>query len=278
MNIHLYLEKQARKINKALESYLPKPREHPAHLNQAMRYAVLSGGKRMRPIFALAACDAVLGREKNVMPAVLALELIHSYSLVHDDLPCMDNDLLRRGKPSCHAKFGEMTALLAGDALLTLAFQVLCRGTAPARPAGRRRALTSMQWIAEAIGHRGMIGGQALDMEYQGKEMDLPTAEYINTHKSGALIAVSTRVGAYLGGGSSQEVEALHCYGKYVGLLFQVVDDIMDKQGYAQVIGVSEARKEAGKLLERAKKALSPLKSKGRVLSALADFVVNREN
>lgn len=228
----------------------------------------------MRPIFALAACEAVSGREKDVMSAALALELIHSYSLVHDDLPCMDNDLLRRGKPSCHAKFGEVTALLAGDALLTSAFQVLCGGAAKNDP----KSLKAIQWISEAIGHRGMIGGQALDMEYQGKEMDLPTAEYINTHKSGALIAVSTRVGAYLGGGSSWEVEALHRYGKYVGLLFQVVDDIMDDQGYAKVIGVGETRKEAKKLLEKAKESLSPLKSKGHTLSAIADFIVNRKN
>ncbi len=239
-----------------------------------MRYAVLSGGKRVRPILALEACKAVSGREKYVMPAALALELIHSYSLVHDDLPCMDNDLLRRGKPSCHAKFGEVTALLAGDALLTLAFEVVCRGMAHAPVSN----LTAIQWIAGAVGHQGMVGGQALDIECHGKEMDLPTVEYINTHKSGALIAVSTRVGAYLGGGSPQVVEALHRYGKYVGLLFQVVDDIMDEQGYAQVIGVHEAREEAKRLLEGAKKALLPLKSRGRVLSDLADFVANRKN
>jgi geranylgeranyl pyrophosphate synthase len=208
------------------------------------------------------------------MPAAMALELIHSYSLAHDDLPCMDNDLLRRGKPSCHAKFGEVTALLAGDALLTLAFEILCKNSHP----DLKRRMDSIQWIASAIGHKGMVGGQSLDMEYQDKEMDLPTVEFINTHKSGALIAVSTRVGAYLGGGSPQEVEVLHRYGKYVGLLFQVVDDIMDKQGYARVIGVSGAREEAQKLLEMAKKSVLSLKSKRLALTALADFVANRKN
>ena len=273
MNIQKYILKQSKKIDRELTRILPRENEHPANLSQAMRYAVLSGGKRIRPILALAACEAVSGREKDVIPAALALELIHSYSLAHDDLPCMDNDELRRGKPSCHVKFGEDTALLAGDALLTLSFHLLCTGVIH-----RARTLKAASWIAEAVGHQGMVGGQALDMEYQNKEMDLPTAEYINTHKSGALIAVSTRAGAYLGGGSSREVDALYRYGKYVGLLFQVVDDIMDKQGYVQVVGVSEAREEAKKLLEKAKSALKPLGSKARVLSLLADFVVNRKN
>ena len=237
-----------------------------------MRYAVLSGGKRIRPIFALAACEAVGGKTASVLDAACALEFIHSYSLVHDDLPCMDNDLVRRGKPSCHAKFGEVTALLAGDALLTRAFGILASG----KPDLKR--LRALSWMAEASGHQGMVGGQALDIEYRDKELDLPTVEYINTHKSGALIAVSTRMGAFLGGGSPKEVENLYRYGKAVGLLFQLTDDIMDAQGYAKVIGSRDAHEEAQKLLQRAKTALAPFKARGRALSAIADFVATRKN
>ena len=150
-----YLKKQTVKIEKELSRVLPREKEHPAALSQAMRYAVLSGGKRIRPIFALACCEAVSGREKDVMPAALALELIHSYSLVHDDLPCMDNDLLRRGKPSCHAKFGEVTALLAGDALLTQAFKVLSHSGGAQSTSHIKKKLQVTQWISEAVGHRG---------------------------------------------------------------------------------------------------------------------------
>ena len=236
-----------------------------------MRYAVLSGGKRIRPIFTLAACEAVGGRTADALEAACAFELIHSYSLVHDDLPCMDNDAVRRGKPSCHAKFGEVTALLAGDALLTLAFQILSRACG-------KRQLQAIEWTAGAIGHRGMVGGQALDMEFQQKEPDLPTLEYINTHKSGALIAACLRVGAYLGGGSPAQVRSLHRYGQYVGLLFQIVDDIMDEQGYARAIGVRGAREEAASLLAKAKRELLPFGKKGLFLEKVADFVVTRKN
>ena len=265
------VKKRSVRVKKALAACLPRENEHPRELSRAMRYAVLSGGKRIRPIFTLAACEAVGGRETAVLDAACALELIHSYSLVHDDLPCMDNDLMRRGKPSCHAKFGQVTALLAGDALLSLAFHVL------ARTRGKRQ-IQAVQWIAEAIGSRGMVGGQALDMEFQAKEADLPTLEYINTHKSGALIAACTRVGAYLGGGTPRQVEALYRYGKYVGLLFQVVDDIMDQQGYARALGVRGAREEAALLLANAKRELSPFGKKGQFLEAVADFMVTRKN
>ena len=285
LTLESYLDRQSRIIDQALLSFLPKDSEHPALLSKAMRYAVLSGGKRLRPILVLAACEAVGGRASQVIDAACALELIHSYSLAHDDLPCMDNDELRRGKPSCHAKFGEVTALLAGDALLTQAFELLSRKKEDrgrrAENRGKRtedRRLISIRWIAEAVGHRGMVGGQALDMEYKDKEQDLPTIEYINTHKSGTLIAVCTRVGAYLGGGTPRQVQSLYEYGRYVGLLFQIVDDIMDRQGYALVVGAHEAKEEALKLLDKAKRKLSMFGKKGCLLEQLADFVINRKN
>ena len=243
-----------------------------------MRYAVLSGGKRVRPILTLAACEAVGGKARDAMPAACAVELIHSYSLVHDDLPCMDDDDERRGRPTCHKKFGEDTALLAGDALLTLAFTVLtipANGTAASALAAARR-LEALRRVADAAGVHGMVGGQAIDMAYQDKEPDLPTLEYINTHKSGALIAVSAEVGAYLGGGTLSQVRAIHRYGRAVGLLFQIVDDILDREGYAKLIGVPEAKKEAQDLLAKAKKYVEPFGGKGRALAALADFVFTR--
>jgi len=246
-------------------------------LNQAMRYAVLSGGKRIRPILTLGACEAVGGKEADVIDAACALELIHNYSLVHDDLPCMDNDALRRGKPSCHAKFDEVTALLAGDALLTLAFKILSRSEPKKSLSNKQKSLQAIEWISEAIGNEGMVGGQALDMEFQKKEPDLATLEYINTHKSGALIAVSCRVGAYLGGGTPREVEWLYCHGKYVGLLFQIVDDIMDNQGYARAIGIRDAQEKTASLLAKAKNQLLPFGKKGRFLEAIADFIVTRK-
>ena len=278
MDIQKYLIKQAAKVNKALEGILPKKSEHSAVLREAMRYAVFSGGKRVRPVLALAACEAVGGNEKKVMAAACAIELIHSYSLVHDDLPCMDDDDLRRGQPTCHKKFGEATALLAGDALLTLAFKILTATDGSDSMKNLKKQLMATGLIAEAAGHLGMVGGQTVDLEFQNKEADLPTIEYINIHKTGALIAVSTRVGAYLGGGSPKQVEALYLYGKYVGFLFQIVDDIMDREGYARAIGVPEAKKEAESLLIKAKETLKFLGPKSAILNQIADFVLTRDH
>ena len=278
MNIEIYLAKQAKKINKALDGTLPKESEWPQVLHQAMRYSVFSGGKRVRPIFVLAACEAVGGNEKKALPAACALELIHNYSLIHDDLPCMDDDDLRRGQKTCHKQFNEETALLAGDALLTLAFKALSASDGVGNVKDLERQITAVGLIADAAGHRGMVGGQMVDLESQGKEINLPTIEYINTHKTGALIAVSTRVGAYLGGGTPRQVETLYRYGKYVGLLFQIVDDIMDREGYASAVGVPEARKEAESLLLKANHELKIFGAKGKVLSQIADFVLNRRH
>ncbi len=277
MNISVYLKSQSKKVEKALDGFLPKATDYPPRLHQAMRYAVMSGGKRIRPILALAACEAVGGDAKDVMPAACALELIHNYSLVHDDLPCMDDDNLRRGRPTCHKKFDEETAVLAGDALLTHAFKILAsvNGTDINSQTVTRR-LDALRMIAEAVGAQGMVGGQAVDIEFQEKELDLPTIEYINTHKSGALIAVSTRIGAYLGGGTSSQVRSIFEYGKTLGLLFQIVDDIIDQEGYATLIGVSEAKRQAQTLLLGAKEKLRPLGSKAAALDSIADFVLTR--
>ena len=266
------MESKRRLINRALDATLPKKTERPASVHEAMRYAVFPGGKRVRPILALAACGTVGGREKDVLPTACAIEFIHSYSLIHDDLPCMDDDNMRRGRPSCHKQFGEATALLAGDALLTLAFQVLTGGSVK-NPA---RQLRAAHWVAEAVGSLGMIGGQVVDIETQGKETDLPTVDYVNAHKTGALIAIASRAGACLGGGSDRHTDLLYRYGKYLGLLFQIVDDILDGEGYAELVGISEAREEAERLRDRAKDTLSVFGKKAEPLARLADFVLTR--
>ena len=277
MNIQSYFKQQICKIDKALDATLPKANEYPSRLHEAMRYAVLAGGKRIRPIFALAACEAAGGDEKKVLPAACALELIHNYSLIHDDLPCMDDDDTRRGQPTCHKKFGEDTALLAGDALLTLAFGILSRPNDHVAAKDLTKQMEIIHLIAEAIGTHGMVGGQQVDMEFQATEVDLPTIEYINTHKTGALIAASVKTGATLGGATKKKTECLHRYGKYTGLLFQIVDDILDQEGYAKVIGVPEAKKEAEKILLKAKKELKPFGRRGDALSRIADFVLERK-
>ena len=237
-----------------------------------MRYAVLLGGKRIRPILNLAACEVVGGKDKEAVAAACAIELIHSYSLIHDDLPCMDDDDTRRGRPSCHKKFGEATALLAGDALLTLAFGILA-GSSSKNP---KNQIQAARWIADAAGSLGMIGGQVADCQAQGGEIDIPTIDYINTHKTGSLIAVACRAGAALGGGSKKQVEFLYGYGKCVGLLFQIVDDILDGEGYAELVGIPEARQEAERLCARAKETLKIFGKKGEPLARIADFVSKR--
>jgi geranylgeranyl diphosphate synthase type II len=310
VKIETYLKTQSRKIDKALLGFLPRKSEHPKALHEAMHYAVMGAGKRIRPILTLAACRAVGGSEGDAMAAACAIEFIHNYSLIHDDLPCMDDDDFRRGKPTCHKKYGQDIALLAGDALLTLAFGVLTEpekvetkklviperfsrgsnetiGRFPPKDCGNDmrgckadlfRRLTSASWIAEAIGSRGMVGGQVLDLEFQNKELDLPTLEFINTKKTGSLIAVSLKVGAYLGGGTSKQVEALFSYGKHLGFLFQIVDDILDQEGYAKIIGAAQAKKEALRLTQRAKGYLEPFGGPGLFLREIANFVSSRKN
>ncbi len=257
---------------------MPKASGHSKALSEALRYSVLGGGKRIRPILVLASCEAAGGDPKKAMSAACAIELIHSYSLVHDDLPCMDNDDERRGKPSCHKKFGEATALLAGDALLTLAFQILAMNASKNSATDAKRCLEASGIIAYSAGISGMVGGQAIDLEFQGKEADLPTLDYIHTHKTGALIAASTRVGAHLAGASPQKIEALFQYGKSLGLLFQIIDDLLDGDGYAKIVGTSETRENAQVHLKNAKKHLKIFGSKANRLLEIADAVYERKN
>ncbi len=282
-------------VEGALERWLPQPGDRPPKVHEAMRYSVFAGGKRLRPLLALLACEAVGGDTEDAMPAAVALEMIHTYSLIHDDLPAMDDDDYRRGQPTCHRVYGEAIAILAGDALLTHAFLVLADPAAGRVPPARR--LQIMAEIAEAAGSRGMVGGQAMDILSEGHEIDHPTLLYLHTHKTGALIRASVRAGAIAGGADGEALQALTRYGERIGLAFQIVDDILDIEGvtdemgkttgsdqrrkkatYPALMGLEESRRQAAHLLQEAKDALRPLGEKGAVLAALADFIGARRH
>jgi geranylgeranyl diphosphate synthase type II len=289
------MTERRRQVDEALERWLPQQEDHPPVIHEAMRYSVFAGGKRLRPILALLACEAVGGNAEDAMPAAAALEMIHTYSLIHDDLPAMDDDDYRRGRKTCHRVYGEAIAILAGDALLTHAFRVLADpGPTRVLPEWRLQAIAE---IAEAAGSSGMVGGQAMDILAEGREIDRPTLLYLHTHKTGALIRASVRVGAIAGGAGAEQLQALTRYSELVGLAFQIVDDILDIEGssaemgktagsdlrrkkatYPAVMGLEESRRDAARLLEEAKDALRPLGEKGAILTALADFVGKRRH
>lgn len=283
-----------RRTESALAAVLPDAALAPAGLHSAMRYAVLEGGKRVRALLVHAGGAIVGADPARLDRAACAVELIHAYSLVHDDLPCMDNDVLRRGKPTVHVEFGEATALLTGDALQTLAFQVL---TDAADPKDAAAQLAMIGLLAKASGSRGMAGGQAIDLDSVGKELGREELEFMHIHKTGALIRASVRLGAMCGEHCPPEtLDRLDRYGKLIGLLFQVVDDILDadsdtatlgktagkdaehdKPTYVSLLGMSEARALADTLLADAQSAIAPLGDGSARLAELADFIVHRK-
>ncbi|WP_371816437.1 polyprenyl synthetase family protein [Roseateles sp. DAIF2] len=276
----------------ALDAWVPA--SAPAGLGEAMRYAVLGGGKRLRPLLVLAACEAVQGEAEAAMRAACAVELIHAYSLVHDDMPCMDNDVLRRGKPTVHVAYGEAQAMLAGDAMQALAFEVLTpdAGVAPALQA-RLCAL-----LARASGHAGMAGGQAIDLASIGKPLDETALRDMHRRKTGVLLQASVLMGAACGATEAKAWDALADYGAAIGLAFQVVDDILDvtqdsevlgktagkdqdanKPTYVSVLGLDAARAYADRLRDEAHQALARSGLAHTAwLSLLADKVVERDN
>ena len=270
--LRAYMAERIAAVDRGLDRYLPGEDIIPREIHRAMRYSVFSGGKRIRPVLAIAACEACGGSRVDAVPAACAIEIVHAYSLIHDDLPPMDNDDLRRGKPSCHKKFGEAVAILAGDGLLTLAFEILSH---------QRNVLVAnaiVKELALAIGTLGMIGGQAIDLGNKGKDVDLPTLEYMNAHKTGALIAGSLKIGAIAARAARRKVKAIWRYGEFLGLAFQVIDDILDSDGYAKLLGAAEARGEAVSFIEKAKDAIYPLGRRARVLKALADYILERKD
>ncbi|HYR36487.1 MAG TPA: farnesyl diphosphate synthase [Burkholderiales bacterium] len=284
---------QAR-MESALSRLLPPAHVAPARLHEAMRYAALGGGKRVRPLLTFAAGEVTGAAAERLEMAAAAVELIHAYSLVHDDLPCMDDDVLRRGKPTVHVEYDEATALLVGDALQTLAFQLLAEHRLADEP---RAQLEMVKLLAVAAGSRGMAGGQAIDLESTGKQLALPELEFMHIHKTGALIRAAVLVGAACGKPLSDgERAGLDRYGKAVGLAFQVVDDLLDYEGstatlgktagkdskqgkptYVSAIGGVRARELAQDLRAEAHAALASLGSRAARLQSLADFVVLRK-
>jgi len=232
MDIKNYLKAKKEIVDSALERYLSVEREFPIHLYQAIRHSLFAGGKRIRPILSLSAFEATGGRGDDILPYACALEMIHTYSLIHDDLPAIDNDDYRRGKPTCHKVFGEAIAILAGDALLTEAFRLMTHR----RPKNlaledEGLILDIIHAVAQAAGMGGMVGGQVVDIESEGKEVDPPTLQYIHTHKTGALILVSVQIGAMLAKASREALKAITQYGERIGLAFQIVDDVLTLRG-----------------------------------------------
>jgi geranylgeranyl diphosphate synthase type II len=240
VNLSEYLKRRQARVDRLLERCIPAALK-PEQLMQAMRYSLFSGGKRIRPILAMAATEAVGGPVTAVLPFACALELIHTYSLIHDDLPAMDDDEMRRGKPANHIVFGEALAILAGDALLTDAFRIMAEAATRSGPQ-QGRALQALQEIAGAAGSRGMVGGQAADMAAENTVPDLPTVEFIHVRKTGALIRAAVRAGALLGDARPEQLRRLTRYGEIIGLAFQLADDILDAEGSRELTGKNSGR------------------------------------
>lgn len=238
MNLDNYLEEKQNYIDRALVEFLPKPDAYPREIHEAMHYSVVAGGKRLRPILALAAGEAVgVVDLENMLPLAVALEYIHTYSLIHDDLPAMDDDDFRRGKPSCHRMFGEGIAILAGDALLTYAFEVLTKLAPPVGPYPESLVIRIIREISSSIGTLGLIGGQVVDLASENMEVNQETLEYIHQHKTGALFRTSILTGAMLGGATETQLSRLGEFANLLGLSFQITDDILDVVGDPELLG-----------------------------------------
>jgi len=292
MNLGTYLKTTATEVDRALDRFLPKARTAPATIHQAMRYSVFAGGKRLRPIFCLAAAEACGGDPANALPPACAVELMHTYSLVHDDLPAMDDDDLRRGRPTCHKVYGEGIAVLCGDALLTEAFLVL----AQTPPTARYSTRDHVSELALTGGSRHLIGGQVMDLEGEGKSLTKAQLVKIHRAKTAALLTASLRLGAMTANAAPARLDALTAFGQALGLAFQVIDDILDvtqtteilgktagkdqaveKSTYPAILGLDASRREAARLTRAAMAALDPFKGKAARLREIADHLLRRE-
>ena len=286
-----YLDDKIRLINAALDRQLPAETERPTTLHKAMRYSVFAGGKRLRPVLCLAAAEASSLANATALAAALAIEILHTYTLIHDDLPSMDDDALRRGKPTLHVVVGEANAILAGDALLTLAFEWLAEVHAPSPYPPNQLSLE----LAQAAGSRGVVGGQVEDLAAEGRPADPDTVDYINRHKTAALLRAAVRMGGIAAGAGDRDLAALTAYGDAIGLTFQIVDDILNetstaatigkavgsdrgrgKMTYVAVHGLAAARERARQLTEDAVAALQSLPGNREPLTALARWMTER--
>ena len=289
------LDDRRRAVEEALDRSLPPATAWPETIHRAIRYSLFAGGKRIRPLLALAAAEAAGGGEEEALPFACAVEMIHTYSLIHDDLPAMDDDDLRRGKPTCHKAFGEAIAILAGDALLTRAFHLIVDFPADVDGDRLRRRFQAAAILGEACGTTGLIGGQVLDLESERRPVDAATLERMHRAKTGALLGACVRGGAVLGRATAETTSSLDRFASAVGLAFQVVDDILDategdaqlgktagkdraagKATYVAIHGLAGARHIAAHLLAQARGALAPLGPRGQTLDALARLIVER--
>ncbi|MBW1856686.1 MAG: polyprenyl synthetase family protein [Deltaproteobacteria bacterium] len=290
-----YLDERKTLVDKALQKFMPNPSGLASDVIKAMNYSLFAGGKRIRPILCIAGAEAVGGSADSVVPVACAIELIHTYSLIHDDLPVMDNDDFRRGKPTNHTVFGEAVALLAGDGLLTLAFNLMA-GYGAEKEVEKKALLRVIDLIASAAGYRGMVGGQVVDIIYEGKEPDATVVEYIHRHKTAALISVSVTAGTILAGGNEDEGEAMNSYGQQIGLAFQIADDILNIEGdrkamgkgtgsdkekgkitYPSVFGTAESKTIQKELIENAIESLKKFDTRAEPLRDLARYIINRK-
>jgi geranylgeranyl diphosphate synthase type II len=290
-----YLTDKKAIVDKALHKYFPQPEGPASDVIEAMRYSLFAGGKRLRPILCMAGAEAVKGAATDVLPVACSLELIHTYSLIHDDLPAMDDDALRRGKPTNHKVFGEAIALLAGDGLLTEAFHLLAAEELADR-IPPYVILKVIRMIASAAGYGGMVGGQAVDIQWEGKTADFPIVEYIHTHKTGAMITASVTSGAILAGGYGWQLQAITNYGEKIGLAFQIADDILDIEGdsiamgktagadkqkgkttYPAVLGLEKSKKVQSELIKSAIHSLEKFDRRAEPLRQLAQYIIERK-
>jgi geranylgeranyl diphosphate synthase type II len=293
VNLKAYLRTRQREIDRALNRYLPKANTKPGTLHKAMRYSLFAGGKRLRPILCLAAAEACRGNVDDALPLACALECIHTYSLVHDDLPSMDNDDFRRGRPTCHKVFGDGIAVLAGDALLTIAFEIVSR----AKPAPLYDMSTLLREIAVAAGSQKLIAGQVADLEAEGKNVKRDQLQFIHENKTAAILKSSVRLGAMSANAEAKKLSAITRFGQRLGLAFQIIDDILDvtqtseilgksagkdvaakKATYPAVIGLDKSRAEARRLTRQAHDTLSVFTGRdAEPLHVLANYLLERE-
>ncbi|MBC8569597.1 polyprenyl synthetase family protein [Zongyangia hominis] len=288
------LKEYGTQIDQALISYLPGEDCLQKSVMQAMKYSAMAGGKRIRPVLTMEFCRQCGGEAEDALPFACAVEMIHSYSLIHDDLPCMDDDDMRRGKPSCHVQFGEAMALLAGDGLLTLAFGTLAK--ADAKKVGSEQIARAVGVLAEAAGVCGMIGGQVIDLESEGQPVDLDHIRQMHALKTGALIKASTQLGVLAGRGSEDQLALAQQYAEKIGLAFQIVDDMLDvtsspevlgkpvgsdreneKTTFVTLLGLSEAQAEVKRLSSQAKGILDAWGTSDRFLYEVTDMLANRQ-
>lgn len=296
MDLQAYLKSHKQTINTALGDLLRQDINQAPRIVQAMQYSLLAGGKRLRPILAIATTEALQGDTAAALPAACAIEMVHTYSLVHDDLPAMDDDMLRRGQPTAHVQFDEATAILAGDALLTKAFEIIS-GPQDGQPADPSRNLRVIHTLAKSAGHQGMIQGQMLDMDTEGQQLDLENLKELHKLKTGALIEASVTIGALYGNADTEDLAALRSYANLIGLAFQVVDDILNVSGnparlgkavgtdsvkgkntFPGLLGLEKARIYAQDLVQNALMALKIFDTQADPLRAIARYITERDH